>query len=192
MEILTDTLTQLAKARQVLAAAEEAVAQAQADLAESPLHKRVLLAQAHRDQMRQLVNDTDAEARALARQSFEATGEKKPAAGVEVKLFRRLRYDAAEAFAWCKSNAPTFLRESIDTKSFERVAHELPGAPVTVEYEPRPQIAKDLSEYLAQEEVPELFNGCMIAFDRDKDACATCAELPICQADAELAEAGEQ
>ena len=84
--------------------------------------------------------------REAALAEFRQTGDKAPAKGVSIRLFKTYKYDATEAINWCALNAPTFL--AIDAKRFERAAEQLDGAPVTIEYDPQPAIAGDLSEYL--------------------------------------------
>ncbi len=93
----------------------------------------------------------------LTLDAFRETGDKAPAPGVAVKLYRRIRYDAAAALQWAKINMPILVREVLDAKAFERAASAIDemGPCWRTEYDPRPQIAGDLSEYLPAEEAVE-------------------------------------
>jgi hypothetical protein len=87
--------------------------------------------------------------------AFRETGEKAPTPGVSVKLYRQIRYDSAAALRWAKANMPVLIREVLDVKAFERAASAIDEATSgcwRIEYDPRPQIAGDLSAYLPAEE----------------------------------------
>lgn len=85
-------------------------------------------------------------ARDTAMRGFAETGSKKPFVGVAIKEFITLQYDPVAALVWARSNAPEVL--VLDAKAFEKTA-VVRGAPVTVVKEPRAQIDRDLSGYLA-------------------------------------------
>lgn len=88
--------------------------------------------------------------RELTLATYAETGNKKPVSGVGVRVYTKYDYDAGKALAWCKAFAPSFVIEQLDTKAFKKVADTLAsqGAPVTIREDPRPTIAKDLSEYV--------------------------------------------
>ena len=93
--------------------------------------------------MRSLEDDL----RRSVEEAYRATGDKNPASSVSVKLYKHINYDTEAAISWAIQYAPTMVVTSL-SKSFDKVAVEL-GAPVTVTYEPRVQIATDLSEWVA-------------------------------------------
>lgn len=84
--------------------------------------------------------------RKAAVSQFENGGSKRPAQGLEVRMYTKLLYNAATAEAWVRAQAPVLLR--FDAKSFEKHAPDMPGSPITLLSEPRCQIANDLSAYL--------------------------------------------
>jgi hypothetical protein len=86
--------------------------------------------------------------------AFKETGDKAPAPGVSVKLYRRLKYGPELALQWARTAMPALIREVLDVKAFERVAQALgeEGDCWTTEYDPRPTIAGDLSAYLPMAE----------------------------------------
>lgn len=79
---------------------------------------------------------------------FQETGDKAPAPGVSIKMFKRLYYDVDAAKDWCMYHAPALLK--VDTKAFERTAPELKCPLVEIRLDPVPTIASDLSAYLPQ------------------------------------------
>lgn len=91
--------------------------------------------------------------RALAETDFNERHDKKPVPGVEIKLFKTLRYPADKALEWAKRTQMCLIPEQLDTEAFEKVA----GATTLdfVEYgqDPRVQIAKDLEKALAVADV---------------------------------------
>lgn len=144
---LTETLSELARARIAAeVAAEEFRVHVAAFEATVDYKRLVDAAQSTRATMMQL----DTQARGLTLDAFKATGDKEPASGATVRLYKRVLYDVAQALQWCKTNAPIYVREVLDTKPFEKAAEHMHAAdaPWTIEYDPRPTLATDLSEYL--------------------------------------------
>ncbi len=90
-------------------------------------------------------------AKSLALAQYEASGDKRPEPGVAIRVYRRPVYDMATVIAWCKAQAPAFVREVLDAKAFEKVALELPGAPVEAVSEARAFVDQDLSGWLHEE-----------------------------------------
>jgi hypothetical protein len=85
--------------------------------------------------------------RKRAEDAYYATGDKAPALGLTVKIFKRCLFDVGTALEWCRKNAPVFIKETLDAKGFERMAMTLDSAPVTVVEEPRAQVATALDMY---------------------------------------------
>jgi len=83
---------------------------------------------------------------------YQTTGEKKPIDKVEIKIFKRLKYDASKILNWCnwcKENAPSLL--IVNKKPFEKTAEAI-GAPVEVIEEAKCTIGTDLSAYIKTKE----------------------------------------
>ncbi len=89
--------------------------------------------------------------RALVLAHYEMTKEKKPVAGVEVKIKSGVEYDAKQAFAWAKEKGIAIVPEALDEDAFEKVIGALPVAPDFVRFTEKPeaQIAKNLEKALA-------------------------------------------
>jgi vacuolar-type H+-ATPase subunit D/Vma8 len=92
--------------------------------------------------------ETLAKQEALA--EYEVTQDKRPMAGVEIKVFKTVEYDEQAATVWCRMSAPTMLK--LDVKRFEKAvkdgvfAAEVSRIAQVID-EPRAQLGGDLSEY---------------------------------------------
>jgi len=86
--------------------------------------------------------------KALALAHFKRTGEAKPTAGVEVKLFKGYEYDAAVALAWAKDKQMALIPEALDRKALDKIASVTPLPFVTITETPKAQIAVDLDKAL--------------------------------------------
>lgn len=148
---LTDQLRELARARQTLAdlrTIAEGIGMEIADLAISQKWH------AARDKYREherYIETLEVAVRNAAVEAFLATGDKHPAEGVTVKVFKNLSYAIETVTDWARLHMPMVL--ALDRKRFERAATSgiLPDtAPVDVIDEPRVTIASDLSVYLEQ------------------------------------------
>jgi hypothetical protein len=112
-------------------------------------------------QMREDIKDLETELREKITAVYQATGEKKPAPGlgVRVSVKRAVHYETLAAETWAKANSPAML--VLDTKAFEAWALEnadrLPSGLVTIDEQEKitPTIAGDLSEYLTSDQAPE-------------------------------------
>lgn len=94
------------------------------------------------------VSETAARVQLLA--VYEATQEKKPLEGFEVKVGKVLEYDATKAFAWAKASGVCLIPEQLDVDAFTALAKAAPQTFdfVTVRDEPKAQLAKDLSAFV--------------------------------------------
>ena len=146
--MLSELLSGLARYRATVDACREDEQLAEAALRETPEYKALDLARCQRKAADVAVTGYTADLREAALDVFAATGNKVPARGVTIRMFKRYKYDAETARDWCLANAPALL--ALDVRRFESVADKLLGAPVTIESEPRPMIAADLSEYLGR------------------------------------------
>ena len=135
---LIETVRQLYQQKK-MATAELADAVARRDASE--LGKVVLEGQAWLAELQKLHADTLTALRGEAVRLYEETGNKRPAPGVGIRVYRHLRYDMQEAANWCWRNAPALLM--LDTKAFEKTAITL-GAPVEEVEEVTAIIAKEL------------------------------------------------
>lgn len=144
MATLTDSIRDLAATRQSLADVTAQVKAARAafdtEHAELLASQKVLAAQAAAE---------EANVKALTLVAYQGTDEKKPAAGVEVKLFDTMEYAPADGFAWAKSTGLALVPESLDVRAFEKIAKATPLPFVTYGQEPRVTIASDLDKALA-------------------------------------------
>ena len=145
---LTELLSGLARHRATVIACREDEQLAEAALRETPEYKALDLARCQRKAADVAVAGYTADLCEAALDAFAATGDKAPAKGVAIKLYKVYRYETDVAREWCMANAPALL--VLDVKRFEKTAEQLVGAPVTIESEPRPVIAADLSDYLGE------------------------------------------
>jgi hypothetical protein len=143
--MLTDTLKELALLRRQQLEQAQAVTEAEAALHDTAEWKAFEAATAQKRALTEALDATTAQVRQAALDAYKASGDKEPAKGVTIKLFKRFVYDQDATREWCMAYAPTFL--TVDAKRFEKAAETLDGAPVRVEYDPRPTIATNLSEY---------------------------------------------
>lgn len=85
----------------------------------------------------------EAAVRALVVEAFLRTGNKNPHAKASVVESSKLKYDAAEAFAWAQDHKVAI---ALDAKAFEKIAKATPLPFVTTEVTPTARIATDLSD----------------------------------------------
>ncbi len=80
---------------------------------------------------------------------YDQTQNRRPAPGLEVKLFQVLEYPQKEALAW---GLKTGLGVKLDKDAFDKIAKVSPMSFVSIRMEPRCQIAEDLGKALANGE----------------------------------------
>lgn len=148
---LYEQTVELARLRSAADEATERLADIEAQLALTPLGRmRDDVAKTLAD-LKSKIKDVDGVIRDdLALAVYRETGNKSPAPGISIKLYKVLRYDPDDALVWARRNSPALVIETLDTKGFEKVAVTL-GAPVSEEEEPRVTIARDLSALLASD-----------------------------------------
>ena len=149
-----DALIQrLAQARQIhieyqdeLAGLEQEIQQMVDEIYGRGLERvRSLLATAQAD-----LADAENAARQRALLGYLKDGEKKPHPAVQIKIYTTLAYGLDDAKKFCIEKHPDALK--LDKRAFEKAAKVLRPDCVTVESEPRPTIAQDLSQYLGGDE----------------------------------------
>lgn len=64
---------------------------------------------------------------------FHATGNKKPAPGVGIRVSRKMVYEEEAAIVWAKVNAPLLILPMLDRKPFEAMMATRPAPFVTTE-----------------------------------------------------------
>ena len=78
---------------------------------------------------------------------YEATGAKHPGAGTGIRVSQKVVTDEPQALKWAETNAPVFVRRTLDRKAFDdyakKHAAEL-GALVRIDEEVTPTIPSDL------------------------------------------------
>ena len=146
---MTDTLVRLAEARREMEAAKEQLAERQAFLEDAPIYHAVVFARDWLRESQEQIARLTTQLRLEALEVYEATGNKKPWPGVQIKMYTVVEFNEVEARNWCLEHADSFLK--LDTTSFKKTAENLVGAPVTITREPRISIASDLSQYLSGE-----------------------------------------
>lgn len=94
--------------------------------------------------LRREVMTTEDTVRELSVLEYQRSGTKRPSAGVEIKVSKRLEYDRAAAWAWAQETRLCVTPAQLDEAAFEKIAKatELPF--VAVREEPKVTIAKDL------------------------------------------------
>ena len=83
--------------------------------------------------------------REMALAEYAVTENKKPAPGLEIKIFQEIRYDPAAALVWAKQHD---LALRLDEKAFEKIANASPLDFVEIAQIAKCQIATDLSTHI--------------------------------------------
>lgn len=149
MVTLTERMVELAKLRAIVDARTAAITNLDAEIAVSPAGLQRSSLAYDLTMAKSEMTALEGEIRyRIVPEMYHETGNKAPAEGVSIKIFKILRYDPDEAMTWAKHNAPHLVVESLDIKRFEKVATTL-GAPVEEIEDPRVTISKDLSALLA-------------------------------------------
>jgi len=78
---------------------------------------------------------------------FKATGDKRPAPGVAIRLVITLAYDEAEALRWAKHHDVAL---ALDKRLFEKIAKVTPPEFVAIRTAPQATIATDLEAALKE------------------------------------------
>lgn len=143
---LAEMVRSLAALRRAWARLEELAAEANQRAMQTPEWQAFQDLTGQMADMRQEMDALDEAIRRDAIAAYDADMTRRPVDGVEVKLYRKLRYNPGVAEMWVRENCPAAL--VFDTKRFERIAEQLDGAPVTAIQEPRATIARDLSGWL--------------------------------------------
>ncbi len=122
--------------------------------------KRLLFATANagllatEKEARAAVAAEEANVRALALAAYEADkSNRKPAPGVEIKLFKTITYAADRALAWAREAKQCLVPEQLDVAKFEKAAAVLDLDFVTIGEAPKPAIATDLEKALSVADV---------------------------------------
>lgn len=150
MNKLQETLRALAVLRVAKATAEELVANRAAILHES---EPWLAHEAAKSTLREIENalsDATRAARDAVMEQFQATGDKNPCPGVQIKNYKRWVYDRGQVIAWAWEHQPDCIE--LNTSLFEKNAanylSEGKEVPAHLEYDQRATLASDLSAYL--------------------------------------------
>ena len=85
--------------------------------------------------------------RARAVEEYNLTGKKKPAPGIEIKVFTRLSYEPPAALAWAIDHK---LALQLNKASFDKIAKDNPMDFVALTQEARALIATDLAKALGE------------------------------------------
>jgi len=93
--------------------------------------------------------------KAVAAEEFERTGVKKPAPGVEIKLFKDYTINEEQALTWAKEKDLCLIPAKLDVAAIKKLATVQALPFVLVEDLPKVQIATDLEKALAVQQLSE-------------------------------------
>ena len=145
---LIPLVEKVAKSRRSLEEWKLSQSSAKEELEKTPQNKQLQEMSAIVGQVFEDLTHAEEELKLAALALYEETKEKKPVDKVEIKIFKRLKYEVPKVLAWCRDNAASLL--IVNKKPFEKTAVEI-GAPVEVTEEAKCTIGTDLSCYLTQE-----------------------------------------
>lgn len=103
------------------------------------------------------VSVTESAIREVAIAEFDATGNKKPFAGIGVRVSKSLSYPEDAAFKWAEVNAPLLIERSLSKKAFAGLMATLEGSDklpefITVTDVKTATIATDLQPIIEENE----------------------------------------
>ena len=142
MSTLQELVSDLIAAREGMATMDAEIAKVHEEMAATQLGQRLACYEETREALRAKANETEAALREEAVSVYRATGDKKPAPGVGIRVMTRKVYSEKNAIVWCRTYAPVCIKEVLDKKAFEALS---PEDIVTIQEEPTATIAKDLS-----------------------------------------------
>lgn len=143
-ESLRQAIVHLAEARRKLAGTKTIVAD-----------KKQQFERENRDLIALMNRESDAVAaaelmvRTLTVDTFKATGNKKPAPGVEIKMKKEYEVDEVAALKWAIEKDLCLIPQQLDLKAVTKLASVQPLPFVRIHEEPQPQISTDLDKVLA-------------------------------------------
>lgn len=88
--------------------------------------------------------------RAVALERYDITKERRPAPGVEIRLFKSYEIDESAGLEWAKEKSICLIPERLDVAAVKKMATVVPLPFVVVDEEPRVMIASDLGLVLAE------------------------------------------
>jgi hypothetical protein len=137
-ELKTIVIQERAVLARIVAQKDAAVAALDA----TPEKAAVTLASEALRQQSLKVDQVENDLRTLALVKYKDTGNKNPVPGISIKIYKTYVFDAQKARDWAALAAPAML--VLDTKLFEKLAPDMPGAPIAVLDNPKAMLAKDL------------------------------------------------
>jgi hypothetical protein len=84
--------------------------------------------------------------KAVALERYDITKDKKPAPGIEIKLFKEYVIDEVAAFAWAQLKELCLIPARLDVPAIKKLATVTPLPFVLIDEVPRVTIATDLSK----------------------------------------------
>ena len=90
------------------------------------------------------VDDSEEALREWGKAEFTATGSKKPAPGVGIRVSKKPAYDLKAATDWAIANAPALITPTLNRKAFEALVKEQPLDFVTEEESVTVTLASDM------------------------------------------------
>jgi len=134
-ESMTDYIEWLAQVRAEAAGQEALVAAYKTELEQTLAFTRLQEASARFKELKEREEELADTVRMAALDLYNTTGDKKPHRHVQIKIFPKLVYDAAQALDYAIASLPAALK--LDTKKFEAAAKALDLPFVTIEQEPK-------------------------------------------------------
>lgn len=174
---LTEKGRRVAELRQLREQASALLAELEAELAKTPLGKRVNLERHALDGIKVELAKAEGEFKDALLADYRKRQVKKPVLGGEIKVYKRYDFRPGEMREWLQVNAPAYLRVrpddetvrawaienapgavEMDEKAIDKAGDALVkmGAPIEVHEDPRPQITKDVLDLLADTVTTEL------------------------------------
>ena len=148
MSELVDALRQLANARAFLRTEQYIVAEWEDKLHKTYEWERLEEIRSVLANTKAIVAQNEATVRGLILQAFAETGNKKPAPGAGIRMKTNVKYVVADLRDWALAHANFLL--VLDPKKVDKMAEDLAGAPIEIEYIPETTIATDLGAYLEE------------------------------------------
>lgn len=144
--MLKELVEELKEKRLTIDGYQSLIAETEAELEELPEWGRLQKYKQMLEEVRQEERDLENQIRQQAVEEYQRTGEKKPAAGIGIRVYKKLKYEPEQARAWCYTNLREALR--LDKTAFEKyakgVADVKPIGFVEFYEEPSATIAKEL------------------------------------------------
>lgn len=103
-----------------------------------------------------IAHESETALRAVVLELYEKNGDRRPAPGVEVKLFKDYTINEEQGLEWAKQKDICLIPARLDVDAIKKLASVTPLPFVLVEELPKVQIATDLEKALAVQQLWEV------------------------------------